>query len=68
VQLKSGEWLKGNLKYVQNKQVEFDSDEMEQQTLKLKNVSQIYTAKPVFTQFEDREPAYGTVWWSAMMS
>jgi hypothetical protein len=61
VQLKSGEWLKGNLKYVQNKQVEFDSDEMEQQTLKLKNVSQIYTAKPVFTQFEDREPAYGTV-------
>jgi hypothetical protein len=61
VQLKSGEWLKGNLKYVQNKQVEFDSDEMEQQTLKLKNVSQIYTAKPVFTQFEDREPAYGAV-------
>jgi hypothetical protein len=61
VQLKSGEWLKGNLKYVQNKLVEFDSDEMDQQTLKLKNVSQIYTAKPVFTQFEDREPAYGTV-------
>jgi hypothetical protein len=61
VRLKSGEWLRGKLKYVQNKQVEIDSDEMEIQTFKLKNVSQIYTAKPVFTQFEDREPAYGTV-------
>jgi hypothetical protein len=61
VRLKSGEWLRGNLKYVQNKEVEFDSDEMDQQTLKLKDVSQVYTAHRVFTQFEGRQPAYGKV-------
>jgi hypothetical protein len=61
VQLKSGEWLKGDLKYIQNKEVEFDSDELEQQTLKLKDVSKLYTAHRVFTQFADRQPAYGMV-------
>ena len=61
VRLKSGEWLKGDLKYIQNKEVEFDSDEMDQQTLKLKDVSEVYTAHRVFTQFENREPAYGQV-------
>ena len=61
VRLKSGEWLRGDLKYIQNKEVEFDSDEMDQQTLKLKDVSQVYTAHRVFTQFEDRPPAYGKV-------
>lgn len=61
VQLKSGEWLRGQLKYIQNKEVEFDSDEMDQETLKLKNVSKVYTAHPVYTQFENRKPIYGTV-------
>ena len=61
VQLKSGEWLRGQLKYIQNKEVEFDSDELDQQTLKLKDVSQIFSAHRVFTQFADREPAYGKV-------
>ena len=61
VQLKSGEWLRGDLKYIQNKEVEFDSDELEMQTLKLKDVSKLYTAHRVFTKFEDRQPAYGRV-------
>ncbi len=61
VRLKSGEWLRGDLKYIQNKEVEFDSEEMEIQTLKLKDVSQVYTAHRVFTQFENRQPAYGKV-------
>jgi hypothetical protein len=61
VQLKSGEWLRGQLKYVQKKEVEFDSDEMDEQTLKLKDVSKLYTAHRVFTQFEDQKPAYGRV-------
>ena len=61
VQLKSGEWLKGDLKYIQNKEVEFDSDELDQQTLKLKDVSKVYTAHRVFTQFENQQPVYGTV-------
>jgi putative salt-induced outer membrane protein YdiY len=61
IQLKSGEWLKGELRYVQQKKVEFDSDELEEQSLKLKNVTQIYTAHPMFTKFEGREPAFGWV-------
>lgn len=61
VQLKSGEWLRGELKYIQNKEVEFDSDEMDQQTLKLKDVSKLYTAHRVFTQFVDQQPVYGMV-------
>jgi hypothetical protein len=61
VRLKSGEWLRGELKYIQNKEVEFDSDEMDQQTLKLKDVSQVYPAHRMFTQFEDRKPLFGRV-------
>src|SRR5450432_2831200 len=61
VQLKSGEGLRGELKYIQNKEVEFDSDEMDQQTLKLKDVSKLYTAHRVFTQFVNQEPVYGMV-------
>jgi Protein of unknown function, DUF481 len=61
VQLKSGEWLRGELKYIQNKEVEFDSDEMDQQTLKLKDVSKLYSAHRVFTQFVNQEPVYGMV-------
>jgi hypothetical protein len=61
VQLKSGEWLRGEIKYIQNKEVEFDSDELDQQTLKLKDVSKVFTAHRVFTRFENGEPLYGTV-------
>jgi hypothetical protein len=61
VQLKSGEWLRGELKYIQNKQIEFDSEEMDLQTLKLKDVSRLYTAHRLFAQFESREPVYGKV-------
>jgi Protein of unknown function, DUF481 len=53
--------LRGQLKYIQNKEVEFDSDELEQQTLKLKDVSKVYPAHEMFTQFEDQKPVYGTV-------
>lgn len=61
VQLKSGEWLRGELKYIQNKEVEFDSDEMEMQTLKLKDVSKVYTAHRVYTQFVGQQPVLGQV-------
>jgi len=61
VQLKSGEWLRGQLKYIQNKEVDFDSDELDEQSLKLKNVRQVYPAHRMFTQFEDQKPIYGNV-------
>ncbi len=61
VQLKSGEWLRGQLKYIQDKEVEFDSDELDEQTLKLKNIRQVYTTHRVYTLFEGQEPVYGKV-------
>ena len=61
IQLKSGEWLRGELKYIQHKDVEFDSDELEEQSLKLKDVRQVYTAHRMSTQVEGQEPVYGFV-------
>ena len=61
VQLKSGEWLRGQLKYIQDKEVQFDSDELDEQTLKLKDVRQVYTARRMYTQFESEKPVLGNV-------
>jgi putative salt-induced outer membrane protein YdiY len=61
VQLKSGEWLRGELKYIQHKDVEFDSDELEEQSLKLKDIRQVYTAHRMLAQVESQEPVYGIV-------
>lgn len=61
IQLKSGEWLRGQLKYIQDKDVEFDSDELDEQTFKLKNVRQVYTTHRVYTLFEGQEPVLGKV-------
>jgi len=61
LQLKSGEWLRGELKYIQHKNVEFDSDELEEQSLKLKDIRQVYTAHRMLTQVEGQEPVYGVV-------
>jgi hypothetical protein len=61
VQLKSGEWLRGEIKYVQYKNVEFDSDELDQQTLKLKDVRSLFTAHRMYTRFDYGLPLYGKV-------
>jgi putative salt-induced outer membrane protein YdiY len=61
IQLKSGEWLRGELKYIQEKDVEFDSDELEEQSLKLKDIRQLYTAHRMLTRFEGQESVHGAV-------
>jgi hypothetical protein len=61
LQLKSGEWLKGRLRYVQDRKVEFDSDELKDQSLDLKDVRQLYPANPLFIKFNDRDEIYGKV-------
>ena len=61
IQLKSGEWLRGQLKYIQDKDVDFDSDELDEQTFKLKNVRQVYTTHRMYTLFEGQEPVLGKV-------
>ncbi len=52
LELKSGEWLKGRLKYVQEKTLEIESEELETQKFKLKDVRSLYPAKPMDTKFE----------------
>jgi putative salt-induced outer membrane protein YdiY len=61
IQLKSDEWLKGHLRYVQQKKVQFESDKLEDLTLDLKDVRKIYAAKPMFTKFYEKEQIFGTV-------
>jgi putative salt-induced outer membrane protein YdiY len=61
IQLKSGEWLRGRLEYIQDRKLEFDSDELNDQSLDFKDVRQVFPAQPFFTKFDGREPIYGTV-------
>ena len=61
IQLKSGEWLRGRLYYIQQRKVEFDSDELDDFSLDLKDVRQVYPANPLFTKFNDRAQIYGRV-------
>jgi hypothetical protein len=61
IKLKSDEWLKGHLDYVQDKKVQFESDKLEDLSLKFKDVRQIYTANPMFAKFHGREQVYGSV-------
>ncbi len=61
IQLKSGEWLRGRLYYIQKRKVQFDSDELDDFSLDLKDVRQVYPANPLFTKFDGRDQIYGTV-------
>jgi hypothetical protein len=61
LQLTSGEWLKGHLNYVQERKVSFESDKLDDLTLKLKNVSGLFTAEPVQTRFEGTQRVPGKV-------
>jgi putative salt-induced outer membrane protein YdiY len=61
LQLKSGEWLKGYLHYLHDKKVHFESDELEDLSLKLKDVRQFYSGKPMFTKFDGRDQIFGNV-------
>jgi hypothetical protein len=55
IQLKSGEWLKGELKVLYEYQLEFDSDELELLTFDMEDIKQIRTSKPQSIRIEDTE-------------
>jgi len=59
--LKTQEWLRGHLRYVQDKKVSFESDKLEELTFDLKDVHYLYSGKPMFTKFDGKEQVYGTV-------
>jgi hypothetical protein len=61
LQLESGEWLRGRLYFIQKRKVEFASDELDDFTLDLKDVRQVYPANPLFTKFNGRDQIFGKV-------
>ena len=60
--LDTDEWLKGRLRFLQDKKIEFESDHLEDLTIDLKDVRSIYSGQPMFSQFyTQKEPVFGTV-------
>lgn len=47
IQLTSGEWLKGELRSMEQDKIDFDSDKLNALTLDWKDIRAIYTAKPM---------------------
>jgi putative salt-induced outer membrane protein YdiY len=60
IQLKSGEWLRGSLYGMQNRRLEFDSDEMDDLKFDWKDVHQVVLPKALVS-YGDRETAWGEV-------
>lgn len=62
IQFKSGEWIKGRFKFLQQKKVEFDSDQFDQVTLDFKDIAQIHPHGPMWVKFDDRQnPVFGDI-------
>jgi len=58
IQLKSGEWLHGHLYGMQNRKLEFDSDELDDVTLDWTDVAQVITPQATVS-YRNREDASG---------
>ena len=61
IQLKSGEWLKGEIIALYDGKLEFDSDELNKLTLDWEDVRQVRTGRVVQVRFNDREPLTGKI-------
>ncbi len=61
VQLKSGEWLKGKIKAMQDRKLEFDSEEVDLQTFDWKDVRRLRSPHVTDVMFEDRNTISGPV-------
>lgn len=61
VQLTSGEWLKGRLHSMRQNRIDFDSEKLDQLTLKWKDVRAIHTAQSMAVMQQDNSVATGRV-------
>lgn len=61
IQLKSGEWLKGQLKAVQDRKLEFDSDELKDLAFDWKDIRQMRSPRTLDVLFVDGEKVSGPV-------
>ncbi len=53
IQLKSGEWLKGRIKAMQDRELEFDSEELDDLTFDWKDIRQVRSPRSMDTLFID---------------
>ncbi len=61
IQLKSGEWLKGRLKAMQDRKLEFDSEELDSLTFDWKDIRQVRSAHTIDVLFTDGQKVSGPV-------
>ncbi len=61
IQLKSGEWLKGRFKGMQDRELEFESEELDDQSFDWKDIRQVRTHRIVDVLFVDDEKVSGPV-------
>ena len=61
IQLKSGEWLKGQFKAMQDRKLEFDSEELKDQRLDWKDVRQVRSSRTLDVLFVDGAKLSGPV-------
>jgi hypothetical protein len=61
IQLKSGEWLRGRLFGMQNRKLEFESDELDELIFDWKDIHQVVTPRALVS-YGDRQSAWGSVY------
>ena len=61
IQLKSGEWLKGRLKGMQDRKLDFISDELDDQEFDWKDIHQVRSLRMISVLFNDRQTVSGPV-------
>jgi putative salt-induced outer membrane protein YdiY len=61
IQLKSGEWLKGKIKAMQDRRLEFDSEELKLQSFDWRDVRRLRSPHVTDVMFENRTTASGPV-------
>jgi len=61
IRLKSGEWLKGEIKSMREKSLEFESDELDELTLDWSDVAELRSPRRITVTFEGRTSLTGPV-------
>jgi hypothetical protein len=61
IQLNSGEWLRGRLKGMQDRKVDFDSEKLDDQSFDWKDIRQVRISRPFDVLFADGDAVSGPV-------
>jgi len=60
IKLKSGEWLRGEIKYLRDDDIEFDSEELDLLKLDFDDITELRSPRTLEYVFEDGQTAIGT--------